>query len=191
MGLRSDFGSSGRNFGFGGASFELFNFCPFNQSHLLLHRRHLQNARAVANKIFADSSGFPQHHALKPVAPTMKNICSWTVLAELLLALGARGESSSTEAFSGNAPLDLAPFGYVYRADAPGGKNPPETQWLTNGQADVLAGAMWEEHRPMRRVEIQFAEEAPEPAQLTRPGIVEDLLRPRLAWGTYHYTLGL
>ena len=46
-------------------------------------------------------------------------------------------------------------------------KNPPETQWLTNGRADVLAGVMWEEHRPVRRIEIQFAEEAPEPAQLS------------------------
>ena len=94
-------------------------------------------------------------------------IWSLAVLIELLLALGVRGESSNTATNSGNAPLDLAPFGYVFRASAPAGKNPPETQWLTNGRADVLAGVMWEEHRPVRQIEIQFAEEAPEPAQLS------------------------
>jgi hypothetical protein len=92
---------------------------------------------------------------------------SWTVLVGLLLAPTARGESSSTEAFSENAPLDIAPFGYVFRADAPEGGNPSETQWLTNDQANVLAGVMWEEHRPVRQIEIQFAEEAPEASQLS------------------------
>jgi hypothetical protein len=96
----------------------------------------------------------------------MRKISSWTVLAGLLFALEVRGDNDSPEIFSQNAPLDLAPFGYAFRADAPAGANPPETQWLTNGQADVLAGVMWEEHRPVRRIEIQLAEAAPEPAQL-------------------------
>jgi len=97
----------------------------------------------------------------------MSKICSWTVLVGLLFVLEVRGESSSTETSSEAAPLDLASFGYMFRADAPPGGNPPETQWLTNDQADVLAGAMWEEHRPVRQIEIQFAEEAPEASQLS------------------------
>ncbi len=91
---------------------------------------------------------------------------SWTLLLELLLALAARGESRSAGTLPENAPLDLAPFGYVFRADAPPGGNPTETQWLTNDPADVLAGVMWEEHRPVRQIEIQFAEEAPAASQL-------------------------
>lgn len=63
-------------------------------------------------------------------------------------------------------PLDLVASGYVYLADAPTGVNPPETQWLTNGAAGVLAGVMWEEHRPVKRIEIEFAGPAPEAAQL-------------------------
>ena len=97
----------------------------------------------------------------------MSKICSWTVLVGLLFVLEVRGESSGTETFSEDAPLDLASFGYVFRADAPPGGNPPETQWLTNDQAYVLAGVMWEEHRPIRQIEVQFAEEAPEASQLS------------------------
>lgn len=63
--------------------------------------------------------------------------------------------------------LDLVPSGYVFLADAPAGTNPPETQWLTNGKPDVLAGVMWEEHRPVRRVEIEFAGQVPEVSQLS------------------------
>jgi hypothetical protein len=62
--------------------------------------------------------------------------------------------------------LDLAPFGYEFRANRPTGLNDPETRWLTNGQADILAGIMWEEHRPVRQVELVFARPAPDPAQL-------------------------
>jgi hypothetical protein len=42
-----------------------------------------------------------------------------------------------------------------------------DAQWLTHGAADVLAGVMWEEHRPVRRIEIEFAGEAPEASQLS------------------------
>lgn len=65
-----------------------------------------------------------------------------------------------------NHPLDLAPFGYVFRADAPAGANPPETKWLTNGTSRVLAGVMWEEHRPVKRIELEFAAPAPEATNL-------------------------
>ena len=64
------------------------------------------------------------------------------------------------------APLDCVPFGYVYLADRPGAQNPPETQWLTNELKDVLAGVMWEEHRPVREIEFTFADAAPDPKEL-------------------------
>ena len=97
----------------------------------------------------------------------MKNVCSWTVLFGLLLALEARGQTSRTDTLSTHVRLDLVPSGYVFRPDAPPGANAPETQWLTNDASNVLAGVMWEEHRPVRRVEIEFAAEAPEASQLS------------------------
>jgi hypothetical protein len=96
----------------------------------------------------------------------MRNIWFWIGLAGLGLTLESRGANGSTSGISDDAPLDLAPFGYMFRPDAPGG-SPPETQWLTNDAPDVLAGVMWEEHRPVRRVEIEFAEEPPEASQLS------------------------
>jgi hypothetical protein len=71
--------------------------------------------------------------------------------------------------------LDLTSFGYEYRADAPGAGNPSVTQWLTGGAggtatgntaaSDTLAGIMWEEHRPIDVVEVEF-DKAPDPARL-------------------------
>ncbi|MCL5099359.1 MAG: hypothetical protein M1608_17860 [Candidatus Omnitrophica bacterium] len=63
-------------------------------------------------------------------------------------------------------PFDLAPFGLHYRADLPPEQNPAETQWLTDGKADTLAGIMWEEHRPVREIEVTFAEPIPDLSQL-------------------------
>ncbi|MBP7933680.1 MAG: hypothetical protein KA354_03430 [Phycisphaerae bacterium] len=62
--------------------------------------------------------------------------------------------------------LDLVPFGYQYRAHRSPTENPPETQWLIEGQSDVLAGVMWEEHRPVREVAFHFAEQTPDPGLL-------------------------
>ena len=89
------------------------------------------------------------------------------IVIGLLFMLATRALSDDTQKLPDNALLDLAPFGYVFRADAPAGANPPETQWLTNGTAGVLAGVMWEEHRPVRRIEIEFAGQAPEASQLS------------------------
>lgn len=79
----------------------------------------------------------------------MREIWSWAVLG-LLVTRGACGESSSKEALSERTRLDLAWFGYVFRADAPAGPNPPEAPWLPKDQPDVLAGVLWEEHRGQR-----------------------------------------
>jgi len=84
----------------------------------------------------------------------------------LLVALVVPDIVGGAESLADDAALDLAPFGYVFRAEASAGANPPETQWLTNGAANVLAGVMWEEHRPVRRIEIEFAGEAPEATDL-------------------------
>lgn len=96
----------------------------------------------------------------------MNTISFWTFLIGLLFALEVRSTGGETHSAS-IPPLDIAPFGYVFRANAPAGANPPETQWLTNGQTNVLAGVMWEEHRPVRRIEIEFAAEAPEVSLLS------------------------
>jgi hypothetical protein len=72
----------------------------------------------------------------------------------------------ATGTTGGDVLLDLAPFGYEFLADRPARQNPPETQWLTNGLNDVVAGVMWEEHRPVRRIEFAFAGDAPDPSQL-------------------------
>ena len=66
----------------------------------------------------------------------------------------------------GGSALDLVPFGYQFRAGRPAAQNPPETQWLDDGRKDVLAGVMWEEHRPIRQIEIGFISRAPDPSRL-------------------------
>jgi hypothetical protein len=76
----------------------------------------------------------------------------------LCLALAAEVEAE--EAF------DAVPFGYVFIADRPKEQNLRETQWITNEMRDVVAGVMWEEHRPVREIEFTFAGEAPDPAKL-------------------------
>ena len=88
-------------------------------------------------------------------------------LVGLLLTLTSPAISGSPEPPTDSAPLDLAPFGYLFRPNAPADANPPETKWLTNGTTNVLAGVMWEEHRPVRRIEIEFAGEAPDASQLS------------------------
>ena len=90
----------------------------------------------------------------------------WNIWFGVILTawpLTVRGESGAAP---GTAPLDMVPFGYVYHAGAARGANPPEVRWLTNDGAGVLAGVLWEEHRPVRRIEVQFAGEAPEASQL-------------------------
>jgi hypothetical protein len=79
-------------------------------------------------------------------------------VAILLVASMARAEPEQ--------PLDLVPFGYLFQAGRPAAQNAPETQWLTNGLADVAAGVMWEEHRPVREIEFSFADPAPDPSLL-------------------------
>ena len=76
------------------------------------------------------------------------------------------GAADGAAGDGGGSWLDLVPFGYAFRAGAPAGQNPPETQWLTEGKEDTLAGVMWEEHRPVRQVEVTFAHDAPDVSQL-------------------------
>lgn len=64
------------------------------------------------------------------------------------------------------ASLDCVPFGYVFIADRPAKENPPETHWITGDLHDVIAGVMWEEHRPVREIEVAFSGPAPDPSQL-------------------------
>jgi hypothetical protein len=59
--------------------------------------------------------------------------------------------------------LDLAPFGYQFRSQGSAELKAPETRWLTEGRPDVLAGVMWEEHRPVCRVEVDFSAAAADP----------------------------
>ncbi|MEN6536624.1 MAG: hypothetical protein ABFD89_23410 [Bryobacteraceae bacterium] len=80
---------------------------------------------------------------------------------------GLRSEGEQRVTSAGPTLLELVPFGYVFNADRPEHRNAPETQWLTDGTDGTLAGVMWEEHRPVRRVEVLFAGPAPEPESLS------------------------
>ena len=73
-------------------------------------------------------------------------------------------------------PVDIAPSAYQYRADRPADQNPPESWILLMQHADlafnkpvdmnspaikkVLCGLLWEEIRPVRRVELSWSPKA-------------------------------
>ncbi len=63
-------------------------------------------------------------HQSKHMRKTMPGV----IVVGLLFLLATAAFSGDTEKAAGNAPLDLAPFGYVFRTGAPAGANPPETQ---------------------------------------------------------------
>ena len=88
----------------------------------------------------------------------MKYACGAVLVLALIGVLLASAKAENEK------PFDLVPFGYVFRADRPAGQNPPETQWLTNKLTDVVAGVMWEEHRPVQEVEFCFARNSPDPS---------------------------
>lgn len=84
-------------------------------------------------------------------------------------ALAAEAERPNLESLVGQ-PVDIAPSAYQYRADCPPDKNPPES-WIgvmkyaglpfdkvvdVNAPAvkKALCGLLWEEVRPVRRVEL-------------------------------------
>ena len=50
-------------------------------------------------------------------------------------------------------PADIGRFAYAYRKGAV--DNPRETQWL-HPTPDLLCGLLWEERRPIRRIEVEF-----------------------------------
>ena len=85
----------------------------------------------------------------------------------LMLLVTPTGRIHAVEAQTTDPRLDLVPAGYQYRSDRPATENPSETQWLIEGQQDVLAGVMWEEHRPVKEIVFRFAGEAPDPSLLT------------------------
>jgi len=70
-------------------------------------------------------------------------------------------------------PADIAPSAYLYRSDRGPAENPPETEYLfsalKHGRAGVLCGLLWEEPRPVRRVELVWparVKAAPRPEDL-------------------------
>ena len=68
-------------------------------------------------------------------------------------------------------PADIAPSAYQFRADRPAAQNPPETAFLfTNGvghkREGVLCGLLWEEPRPVKRIELIWPKQ---PATLPQP----------------------
>lgn len=94
------------------------------------------------------------------------SFAAWKTLAAVLLACLtlrlAFGDVSSTV----DEPLDLVPFGYQLGFRSSIGSHLPETQWLTNDAPNTLAGVMWEEHRPVKRIEVEFSGAAPAPSDL-------------------------
>ena len=66
-------------------------------------------------------------------------------------------------------PADIAPSAYLYRLDRPHEENPPETAFLFaslgHERAGVLCGLLWEEPRPVERVELTWPKDATEVPQ--------------------------
>jgi hypothetical protein len=62
-------------------------------------------------------------------------------------------------------PADIAPSAYLHRADRKPEENPPETEFLFAGalkheKAGVICGLLWEEPRPVQRVELSWPKDA-------------------------------
>jgi hypothetical protein len=62
-------------------------------------------------------------------------------------------------------PADIAPSAYLYRADRKPEENPPETEFLFAGalkheKAGAICGLLWEEPRPVQRVELSWPKDA-------------------------------
>ncbi len=84
-------------------------------------------------------------------------------------ACGAEAASASAEnvtALVGQA-ADIAPSAYLYRADRKAEENPPETAFLfspvmghRHGRAGVLCALLWEEPRPVNRIELIWPKDA-------------------------------
>ena len=71
-------------------------------------------------------------------------------------------------------PADIAPSAYLFRSVRKPGENPPETEFLFAGaikheKAGVICGLLWEEPRPIQRVELSWptrAKAVPPPEDL-------------------------
>ena len=61
-------------------------------------------------------------------------------------------------------PADIAPSAYLYRSDRRPEDNPPEAEFLFSTvkypRSSVLCGLLWEEPRPVQRVEITWPKDA-------------------------------
>ena len=62
-------------------------------------------------------------------------------------------------------PADIAPSAYLFRSDRRPEENPPETEFLFAGavkheKAGVICGLLWEEPRPIERVELSWPKDA-------------------------------
>jgi hypothetical protein len=90
---------------------------------------------------------------------------AWMMNAGALFSLTVAPALGGVSSAAGET-LDLVPFGYYLGNNPSSELNPPETQWLTNDAPNTLAGVMWEEHRPVKRIEVEFAGAAPDPGDL-------------------------
>jgi hypothetical protein len=107
-----------------------------------------------------------------------KRIAMMLATIGMLLGLASgmpAGEKSDLDKRVGQ-PVDISPSAYQYRADRPAEQNPPESWILLMQYADlafnkpvdvnnpaikkVLCGLLWEEIRPVRRVELSWSPKA-------------------------------
>ncbi|HPD16468.1 MAG TPA: hypothetical protein PLE19_16055 [Planctomycetota bacterium] len=94
------------------------------------------------------------------------------ILWGIAMAQTARGGASDLAPMVGQ-PADIAPSAYLYRQDRAPAENPPETEILFSAlphkKAGVLCGLLWEEPRPVSRVELLWPADA---KRIPSPGAV-------------------
>jgi hypothetical protein len=96
------------------------------------------------------------------------------ILASMMISQTSsrvRAAESSLDGGGDLAPLvgqgaDIAPSAYLFRADRSPGENPPETVFLfeealEHARAGVICGLLWEEPRPVERIELIWPKDAP------------------------------
>jgi hypothetical protein len=154
----------------------LFNYDPLARSAASAPRKP-GGPIAVRNPGRLDTKSQFQITVRKGNVVNKPSVMMLTTLG-ILFGLGPgmmAGEKSDLDAWVGR-PVDIAASAYQYRADRPAEQNPPESWILFMQHADlefnkpidmnnpaikkVLCGLLWEEIRPVRRVDLSWSPNA-------------------------------
>jgi hypothetical protein len=104
------------------------------------------------------------------------------ILASLVIGQTSSRARAAESSLAGTGDLsppvgqraDIAPSAYFFRADGKPDDNPPETAFLfdealKHARAGVICGLLWEEPRPVERIELTWPKDAqavPPPADV-------------------------